>query len=104
MYVVHHCKSTELQRDPRKKTQYPKLHFGRGSFDRERSKVKGYFFHVGGFLTAKFTTMHNEAVHEIFLCFLEVAQNANLKIAFLSAGLFTLPALHNYILLHVAYI
>ncbi len=34
------------------------------------------------------TTMQDEAVHAIFLCFLEAAQNANLKIAFLSAGLF----------------
>ncbi len=41
----------------------------------------------GGFLTAKVTTMDNEAVHAIFLCFLEAYQIAILEIAFLNAGL-----------------
>ncbi len=39
-----------------------------------------------GFLRATFTTIQDEAVHAIFLCFLEAAQIANLKIAFLNAG------------------
>ena len=44
-----------------------------------------------------FTTMQVEAVHAIFLCFLEAAQNANLEIAFLSAGplsTYISPAMH----------
>ena len=32
--------------------------------------------------------MHDEAGHAISLCFLKAAQNADLKIAFLNAGLF----------------
>ncbi len=35
-----------------------------------------------------FTKMQDEAVHAIFLCFLEPDQNSNLKIAFLVAGTF----------------
>ncbi len=33
-----------IKRHLRKKTQFPKLHFGPGLFDLERSKVKGQFF------------------------------------------------------------
>ena len=35
-----------------------------------------------------FTTIQDSAVHAIFLCFLEAAQNSNLETAFLNAGLF----------------
>ncbi len=43
-------------------------------------------FNTEGFLTAEATTLYDEAVHAIFLCFLEACQIAILKIAFLSAG------------------
>ncbi len=39
-------------------------------------------------LTAEVTTMHDEAVHAIFLGYLEAYQIVILKIAFLSAGVF----------------
>ena len=64
-------------------------------FDLLGSKVTGQTF------SYKVTIVHDEAVHAIFLCFLEAYQIAILKSAFLSAGLFCTivePETHYYVL------
>ncbi len=62
--------------------QFPKLHFGPGSFDLERSKVK-YFLQT-------LPTMTSDMPKKNFFCMSEVTvSKLELEIAFLSAGLFS---------------
>ncbi len=81
--------------------QFPKLHYGHGIFDLEKSKVKKFFtdfghndlrhakkkISSGDFLTAIVTTMYADARCAIYPCFLGSNQIAILKIAIVNAGL-----------------